>query len=77
MERFEKQLRAITIFAGYNYFRNIKISYPLVHEINMIFLRSSNFLSNFHFKNYGGRAREAGDRVFSYTSSKFYSHITY
>ena len=37
MERFEKQLTATIIFASYNYFRNISFSYPLVHEISMIF----------------------------------------
>ena len=38
MEHFEKKLTAIIIFASYNYFRNISFSYPLVPEINMIFL---------------------------------------
>ena len=38
MERFQKQLMAIIIFASYNYFHNIAFTCPLVHEINMIFL---------------------------------------
>ena len=37
MECFEKQLTAIIILAGYNYFRNISFSSPPVHELNMIF----------------------------------------
>ena len=38
MERFEKQLSAIIIFASYNCFPNITFSCPLVLEISMIFL---------------------------------------
>ena len=38
MERPEKQLTAIIIFASYNYFRNTSFSRPLVHKINVIFL---------------------------------------
>ena len=38
MERFEKQLTTIVIFASYNYFCNITFSCPLVHKINMTFL---------------------------------------
>ena len=38
MERFEKQLTAIIIFASYDYFRNISFLFPLIHEINMTFL---------------------------------------
>ena len=38
MERFEKQLTAMIIFASYNYFRNISSLCPLVYEINIIFL---------------------------------------
>ena len=37
MERLEKQLTAIIIFASYNHFWNISFSCSLVHEINMIF----------------------------------------
>ena len=35
---FWKQLTAIIIFVSYNYFHNISLLCPLVHEINMIFL---------------------------------------
>ena len=37
MERFEKLLKAIIIFASYNFFRSISCSCALVHEINYFF----------------------------------------
>ena len=37
MERFDKQLTNIIIFASYSYFRNINFSCLVVHEINNFF----------------------------------------
>ena len=61
MEHFEKQLTAIIIFASYNYFRNISLTSPLVHEINIIFKLQKSL---FNVKKYGDRGRGAGGREF-------------
>ena len=37
MEHFEKQLTVIIIFASYDYFCNISLWCPLIHEISIIF----------------------------------------
>ena len=39
MERPEKQLTGIIILASYNYFCNIRFSFPLVHEIDVDFFQ--------------------------------------
>ena len=40
MELFQKQLTAIIIFASCNYFHNISLPCPLVHEINGMFFNT-------------------------------------
>ena len=44
-ESFEKQLTAIVIFGNYNYLGNISFLFPLVDEIEMVFLCKPNFYS--------------------------------
>ena len=76
----EKQLTAITIFANYNHFCNITFSCPLIHKINMTFLMQIWFSlqkSLLYVKNYGSQGVGAGDHGFWYSSSTFYSDITY
>ena len=74
MELFDKQLTAIIIFASYNYFRNISFSWPLVHEIYLIFFHSLKSLFK-KLKKYGSRGWGTEDLEFWYNSSKFYSDI--
>ena len=75
LKGFEKQLTTVVIFASYNYFRNISFSSSW-NKYN--FLNAGLiFTFSFNLKKYGARGRKARDREFWYTSSKFYSGITY
>ena len=75
MKRFEKQLTAVVIFEVIIIFA---ISAFPVHETNIFFLNAGLiFTFLFNVKKYGGRARKVRDREIWYTSSKFYSGITY
>ena len=83
MERFEKQLTAIIVFASYNYFRNIRFSCPVVYEINMIFLNAGLIFTPEVFiqckKVQGRRVEGSGPRFLSdiFLVANFFSDITY
>ena len=70
------QVMAVIIFASYNYFCNTSFSWPLGHEIIMIFLIQVLF-SRIQFKKVWGLAlRGRGPWILIYLL-EVYSHVTY